>query len=145
MNDQSSSGGIGPFIGLVLMIVSIRWMAFSGLAPGETSKPQTLLVAVDSNTGQSYDIVQELSQPLMSDEGKQLPESSFQCQVSGGQQPYATGASQMSAIRPGRQLLLQSGPGGVSSQFTITYQVQIPSSAPAGTYHSSVLLTVTNS
>lgn len=117
-------------------------LAFTRLIPGDTSPPQTLVVEVRTNTGRAYEVVQELAHLLVSDEGRQLPAESFLWVASGADRGRLA-AAQVTPLSVGKTSVYQSDEDAAPVQFSISYQVHVPSDAAAGTYRSGLLFTVT--
>ena len=118
-------------------------LEFTSLTPGEASSPQALVFDVRSNMGQAYGVFQEFAHLLVSDEGRQLPQESFTCVGAGAAEGMLRIPQQLS-VPAGRSLIYQSDEQGSSDTFSVTYQVQIPQYAAAGTYRSSLLFSVTS-
>ncbi len=119
-------------------------LTFTGLTPGHTSPPQTLLVEVKTNTRRPYEVLQELAHRLVSDEGQQLPEEAFVCQATDGPGRGQLGMAQSTRVPVGRSSLYQSDEVGAPGTFSLSCHVKISPDASAGTYRSSLLFTVTS-
>jgi len=115
---------------------------FDRLEPGMTSPPQTLLIGVDTNMGEAYQIFQELAYQLISDEGHKLPEESFVCVAVGDPDGLLQPMDTIPVII-GKQAIYQSNADGSNAEFSISYQVQVPENASAGIYKSQLMFTAT--
>ncbi len=115
---------------------------FAHLVPGQTSPAQTLTVAIQSNIGQPYEVVQELARQLISDDGRQLPADALRFAGTGALVGVLA-APQLTSVPVGRSVVYRSDALGSQTSFSVAYQVQIPPDAAAGTYRSSLLYTVT--
>ncbi|MBI3323755.1 MAG: hypothetical protein HYZ92_00555 [Candidatus Omnitrophica bacterium] len=116
-------------------------LVFSALAPGAISRTETLQIRVETNTGRPYEVHQELADRLISDEGRQLPDSALSCAVVAD--PAAVEPPAVAPMGAGKTRLYRSDERGRPGRFAVAYRLEVPADASAGVYHSRLLFTVT--
>ena len=117
-------------------------LTFLHLEPGTTSAPQTLQLEVQTNLEQGYEIAQDLSGPLVSASGRQLPSDALTYQASGPAGGYVL-ASQETPVPVGKSLVYQSEEQGGTVALAVQYRVHVPTDATADTYRSTLWCSVT--
>jgi hypothetical protein len=116
-------------------------LRFTYLKPGDTSDPLPLVLEIQTNLTQPYEIVQELSAPLTNENGRQLPAGAFSCTAS----VTTTGAlttAQDAPVAVGRSRIYRSGDAGQPTAITVLYRLSIPSDAAAGAYTGTLTFTL---
>ncbi|MBI3323756.1 MAG: hypothetical protein HYZ92_00560 [Candidatus Omnitrophica bacterium] len=104
------------------------------------SHPVDVTVRVNSNLGHSYEVTQQLQEPLVSEEGAQLPPSQLLAGLRGASD---SPAAALQAVGEEPETLIRSDPAGSPAAWSVSYQLQVPPDQPAGTYRGTVLMTVT--
>ncbi len=118
-------------------------MGFSHLFPGKQSEPKQIVLDIRTNTGEQYEVLQDLAHPLVSSDGHILPAEALVCSVS---QP-PTGQALMSSEAPvaaGRRSLYRSDARGSPVTLALQCGVRVPEDAFAGDYQTSLTFTITS-
>lgn len=109
-----------------------------------------VILAVTSNLGLRYQIFQESSGPLQTDDGTTIPEKSFRVFTIGGSSSSTGRTLHPEVSQPITQeplLLFTSDEAGTSDFFTAGYildptEAPLPADQPAGTYTTTITYTV---
>jgi len=112
---------------------------YSSSAETRRSEPVQVTVRVGSNLGRSYQVTQQLRDPLMNDDGAALPPG----RLLAGLEADAGGSLPMAAVKDDPDVLITSDPSGSPAAWSVAYQLLVPPDQPAGTYRGTVLMSVT--
>jgi len=110
---------------------------------------RSVILSVTSNLGMRYQVFQEASGPLQTDDGQTIPEGSFRVFTIGGSQTKGRTLHPEVAIPVTQEplLLFTSDEEGTSDFFTCGYildpdQERLPTDQPAGIYTTTLTYTV---
>lgn len=114
-------------------------LAFGTILPGASSELKSLTVTLQGNMDGSYQLLQQLVQPLTDDLGNVLPAEALQCVSVEGQGGSLLGAPAALAVEP--QAIYRSQSLSTTEQARVTYRLTIPPEARAGTYRTVLQFT----
>ncbi len=133
---------IEPSIKMSVRTTKGAGLSFGNLEGGRPTEMMTVTIVVQNNTGERYAVLEQLSDPLTSEEGRKLPESTMKHAVglaSSGSIAIAGGTP----VTTSPQVVYQSGVDGEPVELSLGYQLEASSDDPAGTYQSSLLFSLT--
>jgi len=102
----------------------------------EDTSSADALIEIKGGLGRSFRILQELSQPLISQEGEELTYEAVNFLI--GEAEKGSGPVQLSPLSLRREVIYSSGPRGEPDSFVITYALGDLSQAKAGRYKTNI-------
>lgn len=114
-----------------------RDLDFGEISKEHPAASSVLKFGMDSNIGTTFRIVQQLTEPLMSQEGVSLDESALTFVATGGGSGHL-GRSGPAEISASPEIVYTSGPEGATDALQIQYQLVPDSSQKAGIYTGTI-------
>lgn len=97
-------------------------------------------VYVESNLGESYQVIQKVDRVMMNEKGDKLADGDFTMrvkEVDSSESPRYS-LQELTSVREGDTILISSGPKGESSSFTIEYCLRLGPDTRAGNYSAKI-------
>ena len=151
----NQQGGVSP--GIVTMDVRVeitptfrltiqnvkggRDLDLGRISKDQLSTSGTLKILVDSNIGTTYRIIQQLTNPLTSQDGMVLDEKDIRLMVSGGK----NGSITSTEISESPSILYTSSQAGTSEELQLQYQLTPEAEQKAGIYSGNISFKVESS
>ena len=113
---------------------------FEGAEPGALLRNEEVTVAVASDRGSQYRILQTLYQPLTNEMGNSIPADAF-IEFSPSNSLGTLRTKLETPISMGQKQVYTSNATGDSDEFVLVLNVRVPENQPGGIYHTQLTLT----
>lgn len=108
------------------------------LSQRKPTTSEVLKFQTDSNIGTTYRIVQQLTEPILSQDGTILNEQTLVFQSAGASKGTLPAAGAAMSVSETPQIVYTSNPGGFSDQFEIQYSIASTATQKAGVYSGTL-------
>ncbi|MBM3248992.1 MAG: hypothetical protein FJZ10_06215 [Candidatus Omnitrophica bacterium] len=112
-------------------------IAFKDLKPLQPPKIRTSYIEVQTNTGQSYQVVQRVAGPLTNEDGKTIPYGFFKLKTEAEQDTKGLNYTGEAPVETG-QMVLYTSKEGKPVKFNVIYKLGVPQDIASGNYSTSI-------